>query len=661
MNLLRAICSWKANGFCFGLLLATLVSAQAEPFANIGVAAPSLNGQTLTAKIKSPPRPTLTITVPANSTALTEPDIIITGTASSKTNLTGVFCNLSSSPGVGTNWTGANSGDNWKNWWINVTLAPGTNFVQAYAVDQHGNYSKTNQLKLIYSAASGKLAGTTITVPSQDYQISFSAGTNGTFSDGVGVGTYSYRKTGPLTGKLSLHYTSPPAVVTNDAVILQYAGNTNGTFFDADDITITTNFILTTASNLAQSNSLYSAELKFASANGSNSSVMIFLTSPNVLTNGTLIVTSNPVNLTLDAPYPGNIGDRVRVSFNHYSLQSGIWVSNLPVSVTGTVIDIGATSNTVTVLLDVTVLGSHTEVFSPMANVPLNILTFYYTDYINVTNITTYGDGTFLIYSNYSPVGSLLKINRQNTNEFYVLTYTSATNSGTYSQESYATIGGSPTTDNGVFYIVQPPTITTQPVSATTTNGGTVTFTIAAAGTQPITYQWQTTNGTVLTDGMTPWGSMISGSTSNSLTINVSSTATNDIGAYEVVVVNDYGTQISSVVNLNITLVPVITSQPQNIILYSNETSAAFGVTAIGYQPLSYQWFSGTNQLSNGSLFTNGVDSAESVINFNNLSIQQISTTNFSAELFVVITNNFGSVTSRVASLSYSSTSGLIP
>jgi len=660
MNLLRSICSWKANGFCFGLLLATLVSAQAEPFANIGVTAPSLNVQTLTAKIKSPPRPTLTITVPANSTALTEPDIIITGTASSKTNLTGVFCNLSSSPGVGTNWTSANSGDNWKNWWINLTLAPGTNFVQAYAVDQNGNFSKTNQVKLIGSAALGKLVGTTITVPSQDYQISFSSGTNGTFSDGGGVGTYSYRKTGPLTGKLSLQYTAPPAAVNTDAVVLQYVSSTNGTFVDADDFTDV--FTLTAATNLAQTSSLYDADLIFSSTNGENSSVMIFLKPPTVMTNSTLFVTSNPVYLALATPYPGNVSDRVRVSFNHYSLQSGIWVSNVPATVTGTVIDIGTTSNTVTVLLDATSLGSRTEVFSPMANVPLNILTFYYTNYFADILITN-GNGTFLLYSNYSPVGSLLKINRQNTNEFYVLTYTN-NSSGTYFSDKYAVGSEHPTNDAGTFAIVQPPVINTQPVSATTTNGGTVNLTVAAAGTQPITYQWQTTNGTVLTDGTTTWGSMISGSTSNSLTINISNTATNDIGAYEVVVANNFGTTTSSVANLSITLVPVITSQPQNIILYSNETSTAFGVTAVGYQPLSYQWFvvanSTTNALTEAS--TNFLNTAESFdVTSANLSIGNITDTNFSAGFQVIISNDFGSVTSRVASLSYSSTSGLIP
>jgi hypothetical protein len=601
----------------------------------------------------------LTITVPANSTALTEPDIIITGTASGKVALAGVFCQLTNVAGLVTNWTSAQTGDNWKNWWINLTLAPGTNFVQAYAVDQNGNFSKTNQVKLIGSAALGQLVGTTITVPSQDYQISFSSGTNGTFSDGGGVGTYSYRKTGPLTGKLSLHYTAPPAASNNDAVVLQFDGSTNGNFVDADDFTAS--FSLTAATNLAPP-LLNGAELGFASTNGQSASLMIFLDSPTVLTNGTLFVTSNPVNIALNLPYPGNVGDRVRVTFNHFSLQSGIWVSNVPVAVTGTVIDIGST-NTVLVLLDTTSLGSRTEVFSPMANVPLNILTFYYTNYI-AGNVTDSGDGTFLLYSNYSPIGSLLKINRLGTNEFYVLTYTNATPSGTYFQESHATGGGSPTMDSGIFSIVQPPIITTQPVSVTTTNGGTVTFTVAAAGTQPITYQWQTTNGTVLTDGPKGWGSTISGSATSNLTINVSSTATNDIGAYEVIVANNYGTQISSAANLNITVLPTITSQPQNVSLNTNQNSASFTVTAIGYQPLSYQWLvvanSTTNVLTEGS--TNYLNVAESFdVTSTNLNIVNITDTNFSAGFQVIISNNFGSVTSRVASLSYSTTSGLIP
>ena len=115
--------------------------------------------------------------------------------------------------------------------------------------------------------------------------------------------------------------TAPPAASNNDAVVLQFDGSTNGNFVDADDFTAS--FSLTAATNLAPP-LLNGAELGFASTNGQSASLMIFLDSPTVLTNGTLFVTSNPVNIALNLPYPGNVGDRVRVTFNHFSLQSGV-------------------------------------------------------------------------------------------------------------------------------------------------------------------------------------------------------------------------------------------------------------------------------------------------------------------------------------------------
>ena len=617
------------------------------------------NSQTFIANFKDKQKPSLAITSPANNSVLTNPAVIVAGTASDNDLVTSVFCCQSNLTETITNQT-ALTGNNLKNWWANLTLTPGTNFVQAYAVDRSGNISATTKLKLIYSTAPLTLSGVTLTVANLNLVAGFmgygtnSTFSNGTFSDGTGVGTYTYKKTGPLTGKLSLHYTAPPSVVTNDTIFLQFtevtSDGTSGAFLDTGD-----NFTVTTADTLALP-SLAGSNIRFVFYDGTNQSDFTFLSQPTVASNGNtnMYVTSNPFNIPLLTDYPGNTGDRVKVTLNHLKNYSGTWVSNSPVAVVGTVVDIPTTTtNTVTVLFDIASYNSSADMYSLMPNTPLNILTFYYTNYV-AGNLATNGTGTF-VYTNYSPLGSLLKLNRDNTNEFYILTFTDSSPAGTFYSENYAVGGGLPATNSGAFLIVATPQIIVPPKDSPATNGQTVAFSVTASGSKPLGYQWQfSVTGTNawadLANGSNAWGSVVSGSTTTNLTISYATT--NDIGYYQVIVTNIFGSVTSSVAALKITLIPTIISQPGDA-TYNTNATASFSVAAIGFQPLSYQWYSGTNQLVNGSNFTNGSGYAESIINLTNLTIQGISSTNFSAGFQVIIANDFGSVTSRVATLSF--------
>ena len=80
---------------------------------------------------------------------------------------------------------------------------------------------------------------------------------------------------------------------------------------------------------------------------------------------------------------------------------------------------------------------------------------------------------------------------------------------------------------------------------------------------------------------------------------------------------------------------PSIVSQPQGTGVFS-ETTAMLNVTAIGSLPLSYQWN------FNGSPVSNATNS---VLTFNNIQTEQ------SGDYTVIVTNQFGSVTSVVATL----------
>ncbi len=88
-----------------------------------------------------------------------------------------------------------------------------------------------------------------------------------------------------------------------------------------------------------------------------------------------------------------------------------------------------------------------------------------------------------------------------------------------------------------------PPTITQQPQSQTVPPGGSVTFTVAASGTLPLTCQWQKND------------SDISGATDSSYSIDP--VAESDAGNYRCVVTNDYGTATSNEAVLTVAELPI--------------------------------------------------------------------------------------------------------
>src|SRR5579862_5551173 len=113
------------------------------------------------------------------------------------------------------------------------------------------------------------------------------------------------------------------------------------------------------------------------------------------------------------------------------------------------------------------------------------------------------------------------------------------------------------------------PSVTTQPVSQTVTSGQTATFSVAASGTAPMTYQWQKNGGA------------ISGATSS--TYQTPTTALSDNGSqFAVVISNTAGPVTSSGATLTVippVVVPSITLQPVSQTVTSGQT-ATFSVAA---------------------------------------------------------------------------------
>jgi hypothetical protein len=97
------------------------------------------------------------------------------------------------------------------------------------------------------------------------------------------------------------------------------------------------------------------------------------------------------------------------------------------------------------------------------------------------------------------------------------------------------------------------PTITTEPASQTVTAGQTATFTVIAAGTAPLTYQWQKN------------GSNITGATSGSYTTPVTTTADNN-EVFRVIVSNSVGNATSNQATLTVN--PGTTNSSIDVITY---------------------------------------------------------------------------------------------
>ena len=197
------------------------------------------------------------------------------------------------------------------------------------------------------------------------------------------------------------------------------------------------------------------------------------------------------------------------------------------------------------------------------------------------------------------------------------------------------------------------PSITTQPASQTVTAGQRVTFTVVAAGTAPLNYQWKK-NGTA-----------ISGATSSSYT--TPATTSSDNGSQFTVVVaysrdpnpeqevdaeqeqsdegcdDDCGTArsvTSSAAILTVSaaaMAPSITTQPASQTVTAGQT-ARFSVVASGTAPLTYQW------RKNGANITTGGTSSS-------YTTPATTTADTNSTFSVVVSNTAGSMTSSNATL----------
>ena len=100
---------------------------------------------TLQANFVDTSKPTLSITNLTAGQRVSNAVFTVKGTASDNWQVSNVCCQIN-----GLGWNAATNINNWTNWAAGVTLIPGTNVVQAYAVDTSGNVSTTNSVSFQY-------------------------------------------------------------------------------------------------------------------------------------------------------------------------------------------------------------------------------------------------------------------------------------------------------------------------------------------------------------------------------------------------------------------------------------------------------------------------------------------------------------------------------
>src|SRR5260370_19370528 len=170
------------------------------------------------------------------------------------------------------------------------------------------------------------------------------------------------------------------------------------------------------------------------------------------------------------------------------------------------------------------------------------------------------------------------------------------------------------------------PSITPQPTSQTVVAGQSASFSVAATGTAPLSYQWQKS------------GVAIIGATSSSYT-TPATTSSDNWTQFSVLVSNTAGSVTSGAATLTINAAPVppsITAQPTGQTVTAGQT-ATFNVAATGTAPFSYQW------RKNGVAISGATSS--------NYATPATTTSDNGAQFTGLVSNPVGSATSNAATL----------
>lgn len=178
-----------------------------------------------------------------------------------------------------------------------------------------------------------------------------------------------------------------------------------------------------------------------------------------------------------------------------------------------------------------------------------------------------------------------------------------------------------------------PPVISLQPVNQSVVAGTTVSFSVSAAGTDPLSYHWLK-NGVAV------------GINANVFTIT--NAQSSDNADYSVVITNIAGSVTSLVATLTVFTPPAFVTQAASR-LATVGTTTIFSASVSGTAPVTFQW------LKNGAPLIDGGNLSGSSSNV--LTISTVST-NDAGNYSLFVTNLYGNATSSNAVLTVSTSTG---
>ncbi|MDB5105482.1 MAG: hypothetical protein JWP91_3171 [Fibrobacteres bacterium] len=182
---------------------------------------------------------------------------------------------------------------------------------------------------------------------------------------------------------------------------------------------------------------------------------------------------------------------------------------------------------------------------------------------------------------------------------------------------------GTDTSPEAVLTVNTIPTITVQPLDVKVATGREARFTVTAAGSGTLKYEWRRKGD----------AAVISTAAEYVLALP----ALSDSGAlFQCTVINDYGQALTREAKLTVGVIPVITLEPQDTSVLAGKP-AAFRVRAIGSGPLGYQW---------QKAGTPGFLAGDSV-----LALASVAPADSGASYFCIVANSYGSDTSFNAAL----------